>query len=307
MTTALITHRDCQRHDMGRHHPECPERLQAIEDQLIASGVIGAVVEYEAPLAERAQLVRVHAPDYVDAIAAASPMAGLVHLDPDTAMNPYSHTAALRAAGASVLATDLVLQGKARNAFCYVRPPGHHAERHRAMGFCFFNNVAVGAAHALAVHGLDRVAVVDFDVHHGNGTEDIFRDDERVLMVSTFQHPFYPYSGIEGRSERMVNIPLPAYTDGAGFRRAVEANWLPALDRFRPQALFISAGFDAHREDDMASLGLVEADYAWVTERIVTVAEAHAQGRIVSMLEGGYNLSALGRSAVAHVKVLAGV
>jgi acetoin utilization deacetylase AcuC-like enzyme len=292
---------------MGRHHPECPERLQAIEDQLIASGVIGAVVEYDAPLAERAQLARVHTPDYIDAIAAASPVAGMVHLDPDTAMNPYSYTAALRAAGASVLATDLVLQGKARNAFCYVRPPGHHAERHRAMGFCFFNNVAVGAAHALAVHGLDRVAVVDFDVHHGNGTEDIFRDDERVLMVSTFQHPFYPYSGIEGRSERMVNIPLPAYTDGGGFRRAVESNWLPALDRFRPQALFISAGFDAHREDDMASLGLVEADYAWVTERVVAVAEAHAQGRIVSVLEGGYNLSALGRSAVAHVKALAGV
>ena len=175
------------------------------------------------------------------------------------------------------------------------------------MGFCFFNNVAIGAAHALAVHGLDRVAIVDFDVHHGNGTEDIFRDDERVLMVSTFQHPFYPYSGIEGRSERMVNIPLPAYTDGAGFRQAVESNWLPALDRFRPQALFISAGFDAHREDDMASLGLVEADYAWVTERVVAVAEAHARGRIVSMLEGGYNLSALGRSVVAHVKVLAGV
>jgi acetoin utilization deacetylase AcuC-like enzyme len=307
MPTAFITHRDCQRHDMGRHHPECPERLQAIEDQLIAAGVIGCLTEYEAPLATREQLVRVHQPDYVDAIAASSPAAGVVHLDPDTAMNPYTYTAALRAAGASVLAADLVLEGKARNAFCSVRPPGHHAEQRRAMGFCFFNNLAVGVAHALEAHGLKRVAVVDFDVHHGNGTEDIFRHDERVLMVSTFQHPFYPYSGIDGRSERMVNIPLPAYTDGAGFRQAVELHWLPALERFGPQALFVSAGFDAHREDDMASLGLVEGDYAWVTRQIMALAEKHASGRVVSMLEGGYNLSALGRSAVAHLKALAAV
>jgi acetoin utilization deacetylase AcuC-like enzyme len=167
--------------------------------------------------------------------------------------------------------------------------------------------VAVGAAHALEAHGLGRVAVVDFDVHHGNGTEDIFRDDERVLMVSTFQHPFYPYSGIEGRSERMVNVPLRAYTDGSGFRQAVELHWLPALERFRPEALFVSAGFDAHREDDMASLGLVEADYAWVTQQIMAVAEKHAGGRVISMLEGGYSLSALGRSVVAHLKVLAAV
>lgn len=307
MATAFITHRDCQRHDMGRHHPECPERLQAIEDQLIAAGLIGCLTEYEAPLATREQLARVHHPEYLDAVAASSPAAGIVHLDPDTAMNPYSYTAALRAAGASVLAADLVLEGKARNAFCSVRPPGHHAERRRAMGFCFFNNVAVGAAHALEAHGLERVAIADFDVHHGNGTEDIFRGDERVLMVSTFQHPFYPYSGIDGRSERMVNIPLPAYTDGTGFRQAVELHWLPALERFRPEALFISAGFDAHREDDMASLALVEADYAWVTRQIMAVAEKHAGGRVVSMLEGGYNLSALGRSAVAHLKVLAAV
>jgi acetoin utilization deacetylase AcuC-like enzyme len=175
------------------------------------------------------------------------------------------------------------------------------------MGFCFFNNVAVGAAHAMSQYGLDRVAVVDFDVHHGNGTEDIFRDDPRVLMVSTFQHPFYPYSGVDGRSERMVNIPLPAYTDGTGFRRAVESHWLPALNRFQPQAIYISAGFDAHREDDMASLGLVETDYVWVTQQIRDVAEQHASHRVISVLEGGYNLDALGRSVVAHLKVLAGV
>jgi acetoin utilization deacetylase AcuC-like enzyme len=222
-------------------------------------------------------------------------------------MSPHSYPAALRAAGAVVLATNLVLEGKAANAFCCVRPPGHHAEHHRAMGFCFFNNVAVGAAHAMSQYGLDRVAVVDFDVHHGNGTEDIFRHDQRVLMVSTFQHPFYPYSGIDGRSERMVNIPVPAYTDGTGFRRAVESHWLPALHRFQPQAIYISAGFDAHREDDMASLGLVETDYVWVTQQIRDVAEQHASGRIISVLEGGYNLDALGRSVAAHLKVLAGV
>jgi len=307
MPTAFITHRDCQLHDMGRHHPECPERLQAIEDQLIASGLIGCLVEHEAPLVELEQLARVHDLGYIHAVEASSPSTGLVHLDPDTAMNPDTYRAARRAAGAVVLATDLVLGGTAHNAFCAVRPPGHHAESRRAMGFCLFNNVAVGVAHALDAHERGRVAVVDFDVHHGNGTEEIFRRDERVLMVSTFQHPFYPYSGVEGRSERMVNVPLPAYTDGTGFRRAVVEEWLPALERFRPEAVFISAGFDAHREDDMASLGLVEADYVWVTERIQEVADRYAGGRIVSVLEGGYNLSALARSVTAHLKVLAGV
>jgi len=305
MQTAYITHPQCQLHDMGPHHPECPERLRAIEDQLIASGLLGLLSEHEAPAASRAQLTRVHAPAYVDHIEAVAPNAGTVHLDPDTAMNPHSYRAALHAAGAAVLGTDLVLTGQAANAFCCVRPPGHHAEHGRAMGFCFFNNVAVGAAHALEHHGLDRVAIVDFDVHHGNGTEDIFRDDPRVMMVSTFQHPFYPYSGIEGRSDRMVNIPLPAYTAGAAFREAVGGYWLPALESFRPQALFVSAGFDAHREDDMASLALVEDDYRWVTRQIKDIAGRHASGRIISCLEGGYNLGALGRSVTAHIKTLA--
>ena len=236
MHTALIRHRDCLLHDMGQHHPECPDRLHAIEDQLIASGLIGYLLECEAPAATREQLLRVHAEDYLDDVEASVPSRGLVHLDPDTAMNPHSLGAALHAAGAVVQATDLVLRGEARNAFCSVRPPGHHAERARAMGFCLFNNVAVGAAHALEQHGLERVAMVDFDVHHGNGTEDIFRDDPRVLMVSTFQHPFYPYSGTEGRSERMVNIPLPAYSDGQRIPRrrselvAAGAGKLPAAD-----------------------------------------------------------------------------
>lgn len=307
MDTAFIAHDDCKLHDMGSHHPECPARLGAIDDQLIASGLANYLHRMEAPKAERRHLERVHSQSFVETVFSMSPAAGIVHLDPDTAMNRHSLDAALRAAGAGVLAVDEVMAGRVRRAFCSVRPPGHHAERERAMGFCLFNNIAVAAAHALEEHGVERVAVVDFDVHHGNGTEDVFRDDGRVLMVSTFQHPFYPYSGIEGRSERMVNIPLAAYSRGVQFREAVVAHWLPALEQFRPQMIFISAGFDAHREDDMASLGLIEADYAWVTETLVAVADRHAQGRIVSMLEGGYALHALGRSAVAHIRVLSGL
>jgi acetoin utilization deacetylase AcuC-like enzyme len=305
MQTAYITHPQCQLHDMGAHHPECPDRLRAIEDLLIAAGLLGLLSEHDAPAARREHLARVHDADYLDALEASAPQTGIVHLDPDTAMNRHTYQAALHAAGAAVLATDLVMTGKAASAFCSVRPPGHHAERRRAMGFCFFNNVAVGAAHALEAYGLDRVAIVDFDVHHGNGTEDIFRDDPRVMMVSTFQHPFYPYSGVEGRSERMVNVPLPAYTRSDVFREVVENIWLPALDDFAPQAIFISAGFDAHRDDDMASLALVEDDYGWVTRRIADIAARHAQGRIVSCLEGGYNLGALSRSVVMHIKALA--
>jgi len=307
MTLAYITHPDCRLHDMGAQHPECPARLAAIEDQLVASGLSPFLEYVEAPLASREALERVHAPAYIDALEELAPETGWVHLDPDTAMNPHTLGAARRAAGAAVLATDRVLRGEVEAAFCGVRPPGHHAERARAMGFCLFNNVAVAAAHALAAHGLERVVVVDFDVHHGNGTEAIFHDDPRVMMVSTFQHPFYPYSGVEGRSERMVNIPLAAYSGGTEFRDAVERHWLPALAAFRPEMLFVSAGFDAHREDDMAMLRLVEADYAWVTERIREVAARHARGRIVSVLEGGYALHALGRSVAAHLRVLAGL
>jgi acetoin utilization deacetylase AcuC-like enzyme len=290
---------------MGSYHPECPARLTAIEDQLIASGMINLLLHEEAPLATREQLERVHPAAYIDALEANVPQHGLVHLDPDTAMNPHTLDAAKRAAGAAILATDLVMGKKVRAAFCSVRPPGHHAERARAMGFCFFNNVAVGVRHALEHHGLQRVAVVDFDVHHGNGTEEIFADDDRVLMVSTFQHPFYPYSGTDGRSERMVNVPLAAYSTGERFRQAVVQFWMPALERFAPEMIFISAGFDAHRDDDMASLMLTEADYAWVTEQLRGLADRTAQGRMVSSLEGGYELHALGRSVAAHIKALA--
>jgi len=307
MSTAFLHHRDCILHDMGAGHPESPQRIMAIEDHLLATGLLQHLAEYESPPATLEQLSRVHDRSYVDTIAAGSPQHGVVHLDPDTAMNPHSYQAALRSAGAVVMATDLVIGAKAENAFCNVRPPGHHACRHQAMGFCFFNNIAVGAAHALDHHGLKRVAIADFDVHHGNGTEDIFHDDPRVMMVSTFQHPFYPYSGIEGRSSRMVNVPLAAYSSGEQFRNAVTAHWLPALEAFRPQMLFISAGFDAHRDDDMAMLGLVDADYAWVTQQLKDIAHRHSEGRIVSSLEGGYELGALARSVGRHVRVLAGL
>jgi acetoin utilization deacetylase AcuC-like enzyme len=292
---------------MGSYHPESPLRLRAVEDQLIASGLINYLDHCDAPAADRTHLERVHTAAYVDSVFAAVPKAGIHHLDPDTAMNPFSLRAALRAAGAVVYAVDIVMSGRTKTAFCSVRPPGHHAERERAMGFCFFNNVAIGAAHALERYGLQRVCIADFDVHHGNGTEDIFRDDPRVLMVSTFQHPFYPYSGADSASANMINIPLPAYTGGERFRNAVTEYWIPAMEAFRPEFLLISAGFDAHREDDMASLSLVESDYAWVTQRLVDMATKYGEGRIVSVLEGGYELHALGRSVMTHLKVLSGL
>ncbi len=304
MQTAYISHPACLLHDMGRGHPECPARIKAIEDQLIASGIFPFLQHHDAPRATREQLARVHSEAYIDAIEAAAPAEGLAMVDPDTWMNPHSWEAALRAAGALVLATDLVMQGMAENAFCNVRPPGHHATRNQSMGFCFFNNVAVGVAHALEHHGLERVAVFDFDVHHGNGTEEIFKDDPRVMLCSSFQHPFYPHCGADTVSDHIIPLPLPAYTDGAGFRAAVTEKFLPALNRFKPQMIFVCAGFDAHREDDMASLKLVEADYAWVTKEIKKIAAACAGNRVVSTLEGGYELHALGRSATAHIKEL---
>lgn len=304
-TTAFITHKDCWLHSMGTLHPESPDRLSAIRDQLIASGLDLFLQDFEAPRAELEQLYLAHSPAYVDELFEVSPERGILHLDPDTAMCPHTLKAALRAAGAGILATDLVLAGKVANAFCAVRPPGHHAERLRAMGFCFFNNVAIAARHALEVRGLERVAIVDFDVHHGNGTENIFAADERALMVGFFQHPLYPYSGFKPASGNMLNVAVRAGTRGDKIREIVETTWLPALVAHRPQALFISAGFDAHYEDDMASLGLLEADYAWITAQLRDFAKVHCQGRIVSMLEGGYSLSALARSVVAHIRALA--
>jgi acetoin utilization deacetylase AcuC-like enzyme len=306
MLSAYITHADCARHEMGADHPECPERLGAINDHLLVKGLLDHMVPYDAPLATLAQLGRAHASNYVNELIDAAPKEGLRAIDPDTYMNPHTLNAALRAAGAAVEATDLVLSGQACTAFCSVRPPGHHAERSAAMGFCFFNNVAVGIRHALDVHGLQRVALIDFDVHHGNGSEDILRGDERVLMCSIFEKGLYPFNGESAVGDNMVNIGLPSRSGSDAFREAVTQHWLPALDAFAPQLIYISAGFDAHREDDMGNLGLVEADYEWVTRQLMQIANRHCQGRVVSCLEGGYVLSPLARSVAAHVRVLIG-
>ncbi|MFO1263029.1 MAG: histone deacetylase family protein [Rhodoferax sp.] len=306
MLPAYITHPICARHEMGAHHPECPERLGAIQDMLLTKGLLDYMHSYDAPAATVEQLGRAHAALYVQEMLAAAPTQGYHRVDPDTEMNPFTIPAALRAAGAVVQATDLVLTQGVPSAFCSVRPPGHHAEHAAAMGFCFFNNVAVGIRHALDVHGLQRVALVDFDVHHGNGSEDIFRGDSRVLMCSIYEQGLYPFSGEQAVGPNMVNVGLPPRSGSDKFRQAVTEQWLPALEAFAPQLIYISAGFDAHREDDMGNLGLVEADYEWVTRQLLTVANRHCQGRIISCLEGGYVLSALARSVAAHVKVLIG-
>jgi acetoin utilization deacetylase AcuC-like enzyme len=304
MATALFTHPDCSLHEMGAGHPESPQRLKAILAALESSGLAAKLALREAPLAEREHLERVHDPEHVDLVFTTAPDRGYAYLDPDTSMNPKSLAAALRAAGAVVSATDLVMSGEVRNAFCAVRPPGHHATPERAMGFCLFNNVAIGAMHAIAAHGLSRVAILDFDVHHGNGTEAAFHEDSRVMLCSTFQHPYYPYCGADSSNEHIINVPLAAMTDGRGFRDAVTRHWIPALEKFKPEMVFVSAGFDAHRDDPLAYLKLDDEDYRWVTEQLVEVAERHAEGRVVSTLEGGYNTDALGRCVVEHVRVL---
>lgn len=308
MNLAFISHRACHEHRMGPHHPECPERLHAIQDRMIASGMEMLVTHYDAPEATVEQLTRVHDADYVREIFAAAPRVDdvLTWVDGDTAMNSQTLPAALRAAGAAILGVDLVMSERHHAAFCCVRPPGHHAGRRSPGGFCFFNNVAVGAAHALARHGLQRIAIVDFDVHHGNGTEEIFIGEGRVLFCSSFQHPYYPGSGADTQAPNILNLPLPRLTDGAAFRAAVSASWLPRLDAFAPELIMISAGFDGHAEDDMAHFNLREPDYAWVTREIHALARRHAQDRVVSCLEGGYNLSALGRCVSSHIDELIG-
>jgi acetoin utilization deacetylase AcuC-like enzyme len=312
MTTAIYFHPECKRHEMGEWHPESPARLQAIEDQIIASRIDGFLDYREAPEVDVAAIARVHTANAIACVrdnVAALESAGTAYypIDADTMLNAHSWRAALRAAGAAVAATDAVIAGELDNAFCAIRPPGHHARPSEPMGFCLFDNVAIAAKHALETHGLQRVAIVDFDVHHGNGTEEAFFDDPRVLMVSFFQHPFYPYTDARQSLANMVNVPVPAYTKGDEVRQLVSGKWLPALHAHQPEMIFISAGFDAHREDDIGQMGLVEADFAWLTQQIMAVARQHADGRIVSCLEGGYNLSALGRSVVAHLKALAGI
>ena len=309
MKTAFYSHSDCRGHDMGEGHPECPQRLDAIGDHLRATGLDVALDMRDAPTADLKDVELAHDHRYVaevkDLLETVRATGQMRAVDPDTIACPATWQAVLRAAGAAVAATDAVIDREVASAFCAVRPPGHHATRDQAMGFCFFNNVAIAARHALDVRGLQRVAIIDFDVHHGNGTEDIIAGDERVLMASIFQHPLYPYSGAVPKGTNMVNVPIPPYTKGAEVREMIDAMWMPRLDAFRPQMLFVSAGFDAHRDDELGQLGLVESDYEWITRRIKEVADRYAGGRIVSCLEGGYALGALARSVAVHLKVLA--
>jgi acetoin utilization deacetylase AcuC-like enzyme len=305
MTTLLLTHEACLAHDPGPHHPESPARLEAVLAALAEPG-FAQLVRREAPKASLEQIALIHPGDFAARLLAAVPKQGYAAIDADTVLSPGSGEAALRAAGACLAAIDAVMKGEAQNAFCAVRPPGHHAEPRHAMGFCLFNNVAIAAMHARRAHKIERVAVIDFDVHHGNGTQAAFEQDGGLLYASTHQMPLYPGTG--AASERgvgnIVNAPLRPMSGSEEFRKAFSTIILPALDAFRPEFVIISAGFDAHRDDPLAQLMLVEADYAWCTERLVAIAKKHAQGRIVSSLEGGYDLDALAESAAAHVAAL---
>lgn len=302
MTTALITHEDCFDHVTPPGHPEQVARLDAVLGALEGLNLL----RVKAPLAAEDDLLRAHPKAHIDAIRAAAPNEGWRSLDADTHMSVGTLKAAYRAAGGVVRAVDMVMGGEAANAFAAVRPPGHHAERQTAMGFCFFGNVVVGAKHALDHHGLKRVAIVDFDVHHGNGTQDLVEDDPRILFCSTHQSPLYPGTGAahEVGVDNVLNVPLPEGTGSQAFRDVIERVVLPRLDDFAPELIIVSAGFDAHQDDPLAGMNLQTADFAWVTEKLCDVADRHCQGRLVSSLEGGYDLEALGASAAAHVKVL---
>jgi acetoin utilization deacetylase AcuC-like enzyme len=305
--TLLVTHPDCIAHEPGRGHPEAPGRLSAILD-IFREPQFAKVVRLEAPLGRESDIARVHDPSFVRAVLAAVPAAGHAALDGDTILSPGSGAAALRAVGALTAAVDAVIAGRAKNAFCAVRPPGHHAEPAHAMGFCLFNSIAIAARHAQASHGLKRVAIVDFDVHHGNGTQAVVESDPTLFFASSHQYPLYPGTGAAGETGQgnVVNAPLAAGSDGRVFRRAFESRILPALDAFAPDLLLVSAGFDAHRADPLAGLELEEADFAWVTARLMEAAARHCGGKLVSALEGGYDLKALAGSAAAHLQALMG-
>lgn len=304
MTIGIVSEPICRKHDMGHFHPEQPARLDAINDRLIASGLNNVVLHFDAPEVTREQLLSAHDEDYLDRVIATSPDEGTVWLEDDTAMNPHTLKAAMHAAGAGVLGVDLVMEGRVNQVFCMVRPPGHHAERRKAMGFCIFSNVAIAAYHAINRWGLSRVAIIDFDVHHGNGTEDVVKGDQRILFCSSFQHPFYPGLGANTKEPNVINVPLPKLTDGAAFREAVVDRWIPRLEEFAPELILISAGFDGHQADDMAHFNLIDDDYAWITRQLSQIASLSANKRIVSCLEGGYELHALARSVEAHLRAL---
>jgi acetoin utilization deacetylase AcuC-like enzyme len=314
-TTGYFTHPDCRKHDMGHGHPESPERLDAIQDRLLAAGILDLLEHRQATPAGMGELLLAHGRRHVAALRGLNDMlieemaaGGPDHyaLDTDTSMNQYTYRAARLSAGAAINAVEAVMHGELENAFCGTRPPGHHATRNQVMGFCFFSNVAIAAKYACERLGVQRVAIVDFDVHHGNGTEEVVAGDERILMVSYYQHPFFPETPAK-QAANLVNCPVAAYTRGMEIRELVDQMWMPRLQAHRPELILISAGFDAHRDDDMGQLGMTEQDFAWITQRVKDVAHEHAQGRIVSCLEGGYTLTPLARSVEAHLRVLAGV
>lgn len=304
MTIAVISHPDCLRHEAGFGHPEQPDRVKVVELALKQYPFNVPVTWHESPLATREQLIAVHDEGYVDGLFAAAPTAGFVCLDQDTLMNNYTLVAALRAAGSAPYAVDLVMAGQAGAAFCNIRPPGHHAEKSQAMGFCFFNNVAVGAAYALGKYQLSRVAIIDFDVHHGNGTQAIFQEEERVLYCSSFEHPFYPGYDPLLDNEHILSVPLHAGTGSEAFRQQVESVWFERLKAFQPQMIFFSAGFDAHRDDPLADLQLTKADYTWLTKKVAEIARDCCEGKMISVLEGGYNLNVLAECVPAHVQAM---
>lgn len=304
MSIKILTHPDCLKHEMGLGHPECPERLEVVTRVLKQAPWNTELLWQEAPLVSKEHLQRVHEAAYIDSIFSVAPKEGYVQLDPDALMNPFTLVAALRAAGAQIAAVDEVFTGKVTKAFCLVRPPGHHAEPAAAMGFCFFNNIAVGVAHALEQYRCKRIAIVDFDVHHGNGTESMFENEPKVCFWSSFQHPFYPGATLVNKPENIHLCPLPAGTKGHPFRQKVDDELIPMLEKCKPECIFISAGFDAHQLDPLANLSLTAQDYEYVTQEICKIATKYANGRIISTLEGGYHLQALPESVLAHIDAM---
>ena len=301
--TIIISHPDCLLHNAEIQHPECPERLKVITKALASSGLEANLTYEEAPLATDAQLYRVHDKKFIDHLLKLNPNEGFTSIDADTIMTPHTFSAALRAAGAVVKAVDLLMSNQAKSAFCNVRPPGHHAEHNRAMGFCFFNNLAIGVAHALHFHKLKRVAIIDFDAHRGNGTEDIFFNNKQVLICSIYEENLYPFD-VPRQAKNIINIPLPSGATGREFRSEITQHGLEKIDAFKPQMVFFSAGFDGHIQDTISNLNLTEFDYLWLTQQINRIAETHSQGHMISVLEGGYDLASLGQCVVAHIKGL---
>ncbi|MCO4798780.1 MAG: histone deacetylase family protein [Colwelliaceae bacterium] len=306
MTIGLISHHRCSGHNMGEYHPESPARLGAIQDQLIRSGLEYVIRQIDSSPIKREFIHLAHDVEYVDYIFNNAPAEGLFRLDDDTAMSQKSLEAALYSAGAAKDAVDLIMAGTLSSAFCITRPPGHHAERNKGMGFCIFNNIAIASEYAKKHYNIKRVAIVDFDVHHGNGTENIIKDKKGTLFCSSYQYPFYPFEMEESDTPPVINTPLAATTKGPEFREIIAEKWLPQLHKFKPEMIFISAGFDAHIDDEMSQVSLTESDYRWITDELKIIADQYSQGRIISVLEGGYSLGALGRCSVAHINGLIG-